>query len=127
MILDACVTNVFEGFLTMGCFDSERHWDNIALCFSAPHNSVSACSYDPETRAGFNSWGKGMCCCREENCNKLPPEWLALPMWRFRCRALSIFITVFTVCSIGFFFWGKIEGERTLKKEKKVRQSTLTI
>ncbi|KAK6042837.1 hypothetical protein COOONC_19658 [Cooperia oncophora] len=120
---NACVTNVMDGILTMGCLDSVMHWDNIGLCFSAPRKDLSACSYDPENRTGFNRWGVGMCCCRSDSCNELPPEWLALPKWRFRWRALSIFSIVFSISSIGFFFWGKIEGQTTLKKEKKVQCS----
>ncbi|XGW02462.1 hypothetical protein V3C99_014475 [Haemonchus contortus] len=120
---NACVTNVMNGILTMGCLDSIAHWDNIALCFSAPTRGQSACSYNPETRAGFNRWGVGMCCCREDSCNKLPPEWLALSKGRYFWRTLSIFTLIFTIFATGFFIWGKMEGENSLKGEKKRKKS----
>lgn len=118
---EACVTDVSDGILSMGCLNSTKHWENIFLCFAAPSPNITtlSCSYDPETLAGFNRWGVGMCCCREEKCNELPPEWLSLPMWRFRYRVLSIFLIVFTVFSVVFFYWGKIEAQNTLEKEKK--------
>ncbi|WKY10582.1 hypothetical protein Q1695_002722 [Nippostrongylus brasiliensis] len=116
---DACVTNVDDGVLSMGCLDVVKHWEYILLCFKAPDNKTTICSYDPKTRDGFDHWGTGMCCCRQEMCNELPPEWLALPKWRARYRAICVHVVFFTLCSIVFIIWGKIEAYFKSKHEKR--------
>ncbi|KAL6741146.1 hypothetical protein Aduo_014429 [Ancylostoma duodenale] len=48
----ACVTQVLDGYLTMGCLDSVKHWEHIALCFRA-HSRKTACSYDQDVSVLF--------------------------------------------------------------------------
>ncbi|KAJ1366030.1 hypothetical protein KIN20_026542 [Parelaphostrongylus tenuis] len=107
-----------DGRLTMGCLDAVKQWDYIAVCFSTPGNETG-CSYNPRTKAAFDQWGAGMCCCRTEKCNQLPPHWLALSKWHFRWRIFASFIIVFTFLSVIFFVVGFIEGTRTSIQEKK--------
>ncbi|CAJ0592164.1 unnamed protein product [Cylicocyclus nassatus] len=116
----ACFTSVKDGRLTMGCFDSVKHWDHIALCFAKP-DTETGCSYDKMTRLGFDNWGTGFCCCRSEKCNQLPPEWLALSSWRLRWRICSNFLIVATVFSFAFYGYGLLESQsrKTLGKKEK--------
>ncbi|RCN50600.1 hypothetical protein ANCCAN_03213 [Ancylostoma caninum] len=58
---DACITQVLDGYLTMGCLDSVKHWEHIAQCFRVPSRKT-ACSYDqgvsfffPKKRHGWVS------------------------------------------------------------------------
>ncbi|CAJ0592155.1 unnamed protein product [Cylicocyclus nassatus] len=109
----------------MGCFDSVKHWDHIALCFAKP-DTETGCSYDKMTRLGFDNWGTGFCCCRSEKCNQLPPEWLALSSWRLRWRICSNFLIMATVFSFAFYGYGLLESQsrKTLGKKKKRKRKS---
>ncbi|KAK6754824.1 hypothetical protein RB195_013670 [Necator americanus] len=114
----ACVTQVQDGWLTMGCLDSVKHWRHISLCFRVPSRET-ACSYNQNTRMGFSRWGTGFCCCRSEVCNQLPPEWLALSRWRFRWRVFSNFLIVTTIFSLSYFIYGISEARNVKIQEKR--------
>ncbi|KJH50346.1 hypothetical protein DICVIV_03540 [Dictyocaulus viviparus] len=106
----------------MGCFNALEQWKYVILCFKTFKNET-ACSYNVETREGFDHWGFGVCCCRSEKCNQLPPDWLCLPRWNSWWRVFSNFLILFSFLSLLFFTIGCCEGTYTSRQELKRRGS----